>query len=508
PDEAEPAADEVAVAEKVEGEVVADGQQQQKADVNAETVDAKAEAENTESEAVSGAADVDAVKAEAEAEMEPEAVKAEVESVGVEAENVREDTAPALHKTDSTVRRRARPPPPPPAPAGSRARSVRQQSQASLRTTTTTAAAAVPAAVPAAGDAVVPLASEPEPPAPLPPAAGGDAEARVVPRGRRQASSGPVAITMHVSETLDFTFRHPHDAHGTSDVDFTSLVTGSITMRIAQAINPLELAPLRISVQAKNVQLVANPSVVVADGSLTTGLNDGCTWYRFVRPNLFAQGAADVPVFKYQVQGTDMHIMPMHIHQGNLCEANTCAIMLFCEPHPKGPFAGDTLVAPAVLLNIEGSKIAAQSSRPAAVWYGERNSVMWRLDDMLVPGDQEETRVQEAARSLTIKASGDGWPVPGPIALKFEAHATRLVDVAVAIARVSAGGAPVALVDSPKSHVVKSGKCVYVYENAPGVEEHGVGRGRDDGASSSATSEAEWSAAEDQSHQQLQQQPA
>ncbi|KAJ2783059.1 hypothetical protein GGI15_002713 [Coemansia interrupta] len=380
--------------------------------------------------------------------------------------------APVETPTDSSVRRRARPPPPPPAPAGSRARSIRQQSQASLATAT--------------ADAAVPSAAEPE-------ATAGDGEARAVPRGRRQASSGPVAIAMHVIETLDFNFRHPADD---SDIEFTSLVTGSISMRIAQAINPLELAPLRISVQdIAGVQLVANPAVVVADSSLTGGLNDGRTWYRFVRPNLFAQGGADVAVFKYQVAGSDQRVMPMHVHQGNVCSAGSAAIMLFCDPHASGAFGGDTLVGPAVLLNIEGGSIKTQSSRPAAVWYRERNSVLWRLDDMAVP--REESGVAEAACNLTVKASGDGWPVPGPIALKFEAHATRLVDVAVAIARVS-GGAPVHVVDSPSSHVVKSGKCVYVYENAPRVEEE------HDDAHSSATSEASWAAADDQGQQSAQ----
>ncbi|KAJ1720899.1 hypothetical protein LPJ53_004522 [Coemansia erecta] len=435
-------------------------------------VEAEAEAANPEEAAVE--AETEEVRLEEEAataeaaKPEEETAKPEAETAKLEAEPAGGSTAPALHKTDSSVRRRARPPPPPPAPAGSRARSIRQQSQASLATA-------------AGGDAAVPSAAEPEPAA-----APGDAEARVVPRGRRQASSGPVAIAMHVSETLDFTFRHPP---GDSDIEFTSLVTGSVSMRIAQAINPLELAPLRISVQSAGVQLVANPAVVVADGSLTGSLNDGRTWYRFVRPNLFAQGGADVAVFKYQMQGSDPRVMPMHVHQGNVCSANTCAIMLFCDPHAGGLFAGDTLLEPAVLLNIEGSEISAQSSRPAAVWYRERNSVLWRLDPMRVP--REEDKVPEASCTLTVKASGDGWPVPGPIALKFEAHATRLVDVAVTIARVSAG-APVHIVDSPESHVVKSGKCVYVYENAPRAVE--VEEVDDDDARSSATSEASWAA--------------
>ncbi|KAJ1824677.1 hypothetical protein LPJ56_002805, partial [Coemansia sp. RSA 2599] len=282
--------------------------------------------------------------------------------------------ASAQQKGDSSVRRRARPPPPPPGPPGARARSLRQQSQASLVT--------ADAAVPEQPQLAKPVSEAPQT---VPQAAEQDPEVRAVPRGRRLASSsGPLPISMHVFETLDFSFVHPYDG----DATISHIVTGEIRMHIGGAINPLELAPLRISVQRPTqgqVQLVANPGVVIPDASLTSSLADGREWFRFVRPNLFSQVGAsgiDVAVFKYQAQGSDdMRIMPMEVHQGNTCSAGNCGLMLFCEPNARGCFAGDTIVAPAVLLSIEG-RITSQSSRPAAIWYRERNSLLWRLDDM------------------------------------------------------------------------------------------------------------------------------
>ncbi|KAJ2238452.1 hypothetical protein H4R99_000046 [Coemansia sp. RSA 1722] len=419
--------------------------------VTAEPVDDSAEApEAAVADAVAAVEETvnDSVERASESASVPEPPVAAVEST---------NDVSAQQKNDSSVRRRARPPPPPPGPPGARARSLRQQSQASLAT--------VDAAVAEASQMVPQIVAEQ------------DSEVRAVPRGRRLASSsGPLPISMHVHETLDFSFVQ---SYSTETPSLNHMVTGEIRMHIGSAINPLELAPLRISVQRPTqdqVKLVANPGVVIPDASLTSSIADGREWFRFVRPNLFSQvetTGLDVAVFKYQAQGNeDKRVMPMEIHSGSTCSAGNCGLMLFCEPNARGYFAGDTIVAPAVLLSIDG-QITSQSSRPAAIWYRERNSMLWQLDDMTVPlagGTDKETEnaVLAVSKALALKAKGDGYPIPGSIALKFETRNTQIIDVPVTIGRVSAGSStPVTVIDGPSSHVVKSGKCTYLYINPP-----------------------------------------
>ncbi|KAJ2724069.1 hypothetical protein GGI07_002190 [Coemansia sp. Benny D115] len=414
------------------------------------------------------------------------------------------ETLPALHKTDSALRRRAPPPPP-----SVRSRSLRHQTLAASGEAAASAQAAASSETATAvqpRDGLDDAQVVPEVETAAENTADGEshqisrsaAPAPPAPRGRRQqqhgpmATAGPPAITMHVRETLDFTFER-HSADNDDDtldaadpVTINHIVTGEINMHIASAINPLELAPLRISVQRPNqvsgqLQLVANPSVVVADTSLTAALNDGREWFRFVRPNLFAQlsgdKGTDVVVFKYQATGAgNFSIMPMDVIAASTCEPGLCALMIFCEPRPSGVFSGDTILAPAVLLNIDG-QITSQVAKPAAMWYRERNALLWRLEDMKVPvpADTEEATkaaVHELSRTLAVKARGEGSPVPVSIALKFEARATRVVSVGVTIARVAAAGTAtsggsalhppvVPLIDSPASCTVRSGKCVY-----------------------------------------------
>ncbi|KAJ1898836.1 hypothetical protein LPJ66_002499 [Kickxella alabastrina] len=363
---------------------------------------------------------------------------------------------------DGLVRRRA--PPPPPA-VRARSSNRQQQSQAAL--------APVDAMVPEitkGDDAAVQLRDD----AMAVPLAGAEAEAEsthtvpAVPlRGRRMGSTaGPLAIAMHVHETLDFDYKQ--GAEGQSTI--SHLVTGEISMHIASAINPLELAPLRIGVQwpaHDKAQLVANPGVVVPDTSLTVALMDGREWFRFVRPNLFANvnsAGSDVAVFKYQAQGSgDQRVLPVDVSRTGSCEPGLCSLELQCAPNALGYFAGDTIVSPAVLLSIDG-QISSQESRPEAVWYHERNSILWRLDNVYVPqvvgGERVESRV------LMLEARGDGSPVPSTVALKFEARASRIVDVPIIIARVSGGiSAPAAVVHGPASRCVKSGKCIYTFTN-------------------------------------------
>ncbi|KAJ2334340.1 Suppressor of Profilin deletion, partial [Coemansia sp. RSA 2681] len=322
--------------------------------------------------------------------------------------------AKSLPKSEGSVRRRA-PPPPPLAPARSSSRSVKQTSQTSLLTTASaavpdsealgkvvdeaavtsehvppTAISAEQEASPAkTADCAVPDMARPK----------ADEEApQIVPssalpallsshRGRRVgASSGPLAVTIHVRETLDFDFKYLSG----SGPEIKHLVTGEVTMHIQSVINPLELAPLRICIQrTEATQWVANPAVVVLDASLTASKADGREWYRFVRPNLFAQvdaqTGADVAVFKYQARGSDDNrVMPVFVREVYTCSKGLCARMVFCEPNSDSHFAGDTVIDPAVLLNMVGT-VTSQSSRPTAIWYQERNCLLWRVGDMHVP---------------------------------------------------------------------------------------------------------------------------
>ncbi|KAJ2060361.1 hypothetical protein GGI17_003810 [Coemansia sp. S146] len=401
--------------------------------------------------------------------------------------------AKALAKSEGSVRRRA-PPPPPSAPPGSRARSVKQTSQTSMLTT---ASVVDPETIAVAVESTTSTDSSTEPDSKQQDSLSAKAASCAVPdiaklnddempqivpntvlpaslsshRGRRVgANSGPLAVTIHVRETLDFDYKYV-SIDGPS---INHLVTGEVTMHIQSIINPLELAPLRICIQrTEAAHWVANPTVVVLDASLTASKADGREWYRFVRPNLFAQvdaqTGADVAVFKYQVRGSeDMRVMPVFVREISNCSEGLCARMVFCEPNSEGYFAGDTVSEPAILLNMVGT-VASQSSRPTAIWYQERNCLLWRLGDMHVPlpDTMTEAEILTLSRSLAFKAQGDDQLQPGPIALKFEARCSRVLDAQISIVRVAAAGplAPVStVIAGPATRMVKSGKCTYFYD--------------------------------------------
>ncbi|KAJ2840636.1 hypothetical protein FBU31_000254 [Coemansia sp. 'formosensis'] len=144
--------------------------------------------------------------------------------------------------------------------------------------------------------------------------------------------------------------------------------------------------------------------------------------------------------------------------------------MVFCEPNSEGYFAGDTVTEPAILLNMVGT-VGSQSSRPTAIWYQERNCLLWRLGDMHVPlpDTMSEAEILTLSRSLAFKAKGDSQLLPGLIALKFEARSSRVLDAQISIVRVAAAGplAPAStVIAGPASRMVKSGKCTYFYEPA------------------------------------------
>ncbi|KAJ2332149.1 hypothetical protein GGI00_002920 [Coemansia sp. RSA 2681] len=70
------------------------------------------------------------------------------------------------------------------------------------------------------------------------------------------------------------------------------------------------------------------------------------------------------------------------------------------------------------------------------------------------------------SKTLAFKAQGDDQLMAGPIALKFEARGSRVLDAQISIVRVAAAGAQApasTVVAGPASHMVKSGKCTYFY---------------------------------------------
>ncbi|KAJ2793204.1 hypothetical protein H4R21_005986, partial [Coemansia helicoidea] len=242
-------------------------------------------------------------------------------------------------------------------------------------------------------------------------------------------------------------------------------VVGEIAMNIQGSVNPLELAPLRICVdRAKATQWVANPAVVVLDASLTATMGDGREWYRFVRPNLFAQaaGAQRVAVFKFECTGNGTRVLPMHIIVASTAGDDECGVMVFCEPNPQGCFGGSVVEEPAVLLGLTG-EVASQASRPTAVWFRERSSLLWNLDAMHVPSADQpsEAALRAAVQTLAVKAQGTGVQA-GTVALRFVARGARIVDIPLGIVRVASGPqAAQTLVDGPAAQVVRSGKCTY-----------------------------------------------
>ncbi|KAJ1992902.1 hypothetical protein GGI26_002943 [Coemansia sp. RSA 1358] len=354
-------------------------------------------------------------------------------------------------------------------------------------------------------------------------------------RGRRAAASGgPVPITMHARETLD------------ADVNWALeplplipyQVTGEVDMHIQNAINPLELAPLRICIKRaeKGMELVANPSVVVLDASFTASMNDGCEWYRFVRPNLFAQvkepEGISVAVFKYLFKTTsgEKRVLPVKIGAGCTKSNGACAVMIFCEPNISDIYAGGTIKDLAVLLNMSG-KITSQASRPTATWYQERNSLLWKLDDMYIssPEEMSEEEAMDLSRTLAVKVQGNGNTLPEVIAVKFEAQNSHIIDTAMRIVRVTAsnqqqtisGGISATVVHGLASSKVKSGKYIFklspstiisaegdgvdgAHGNAKATDEHNSATDNDDAAGPSSEEEEAWSDDEGDSHDKAQ----
>ncbi|KAJ1731103.1 hypothetical protein LPJ61_002696 [Coemansia biformis] len=283
-------------------------------------------------------------------------------------------------------------------------------------------------------------------------------------RGRRAgATSGPLTIAMEVQEVLDF--RSVLRGEAVEEVDYR--VTGEIAMHIQASINPLELAPLRICAQrAETTQWVANPAVVVLDASLTAAMDDGREWYRFVRPDLFAQatGAMRVPVFKFERTGrNDQRVVPVKIICATTRADDGCGLIIFCEPNTEGHFGGSTVEEPAVLLGLEGN-VTSQASRPTAVWFRERNSLLWKLDPMHVPRSKQavvEGEEQAQPQSLAVKVQGTNVQA-GALALKFVARNVRIVNIPLCIVRVTSGMQTTqTVVDGPSVQVVRSGKCTY-----------------------------------------------
>ncbi|KAI8322089.1 hypothetical protein GQ54DRAFT_163444 [Martensiomyces pterosporus] len=316
-------------------------------------------------------------------------------------------------------------------------------------------------------------------------------------RGRRVDTNGPLPVTMHVRETLDYDFNYIPVGR----VDFKHQVTGEVVLRVQNNIAPLELAPLRLCVKRpENAQLVANPAVVTLDTTITATTADGHEWYRFVRPNLFAQvqEAAAAAAQGGDAQGVTVVVFKYH--------NGVCGMMLFYEPNTTGFFAGDTIVAPAILLSLNG-KIISQASRPTGVWYKERNSLLWKLDDVEVPAampQPSESEILPLSKTLVVKVQAEGRPVPGPVALKFEARNSKLVDAQIKIVRVAAGAQSVStVVEGPVSTVVKSGKCIYNFkldDDELGVAgTHASAAPADGDAAAATTSTAAAAAAADES---------
>ncbi|KAJ2663876.1 Suppressor of Profilin deletion [Coemansia sp. RSA 1200] len=359
-------------------------------------------------------------------------------------------------------------------------------------------------------------------------------------RGRRAgASTRPMPITMAVREIIDYELvliPKPDDRAVTRGA---YQITGEVSMHIHDAINPLELAPLRVCIKkAENgMELVANPSVAVLDASFTATMADGRDWYRFVRPNLFAQvqgpEGTDVVVFKYVVKGVDeaMRFLPLAVTRVESYVDGLYGLMAFYEASPNSIFAGATLKELALMLSISG-KLELQASRPTANWYQEHNRLLWKLDDLRIPTaeDAAEDGSGALSKTLAIKARGEGPLSANAFALKYVAEGFKIVDTALCIARVSAGSnhqqsnpqAPVAVgggasalttvvIDGPASCTIKSGKVIYkLYPMPPepvqeaGMDDNDTNDKRDvpDGkssASSESSEEEEWASGENDS---------
>ncbi|KAJ2162982.1 hypothetical protein GGF46_000168 [Coemansia sp. RSA 552] len=397
-------------------------------------------------------------------------------------------------KSGGSVRRRARPPPPPP-PAtgaassvpGSRSRSLKRPSMGNLGSVEAGANAGDSTDAAALGSAKAVLHHRPS-------------------GGRRAVASGPVAIGLQVNEILDFTVEVSASDRGLPATKYQ--VTGEITVHIQKPINPLELAPLRIRMErpADNIKLMANPQVVVPDSSSSRDGDSG-EWFRFVRPDLFAQVGEEgerVTVFKYLKSGQDdLRVMPLFVRSVCTASEGMCAVMLFCEPNVEGRFAvaNNTVMVDdlAALLRFEG-QVDSQASRPTGIWFQGRNTLLWRLDPMPIPAPgMADSELLDLSRSLAIKATGSNELRAVELALRFVVRNTRIVDIPVSIVKVSSSGsAKAAVVGSLTECVVKSGKCIYTFlapnEGTPTGGEGAQNNGQ--GVESTSESEA-WSGDDD-----------
>ncbi|KAJ2503136.1 hypothetical protein GGH96_000579 [Coemansia sp. RSA 1972] len=358
------------------------------------------------------------------ADAEPEESKSEPEESKSEKSKAEEEVQ---LKTEGTVRRRAPPPPPPSVQAASIGRSVQRTSSGSLRN----------------GQVADDTKQQTEDTT-------DEGQKTGSYRGRRGGSNGPLGISMHAIETLDFSVQ----SQGDYMPELRHKVTGSVELYIREPIEALDLAPLRITVRRPiDAQWVANPSVVVLD---TTSEGER---YRFVRPDLFAHSSdTRVTVFKYQTEGSNNpRVLPLVVREACTKTDDSCALMLFVEPNVDGVFGGSQVEKPAVLVSVDGT-MTTQASRPSATWFKERNTLLWNLDSIRVPerntlGDDE---VAKLGTALVAKMGGRVRPVS--LALRFEAQA-QIVDFDVQVGRVAGQ----TVVEKVESRVVKSGKCVYVF---------------------------------------------
>ncbi|KAJ2851667.1 hypothetical protein GGI22_005247, partial [Coemansia erecta] len=275
-----------------------------------------------------------------------------------------------IQKGEVPGRRRAPPPPPPPL------QSVQQQISLSPAPSAPAEAKAAPS--PAENETPEQLQQQQL------------TSSKSVHRGRRAGvSTRPLPISMNVREIIDYEFAIVSKPGVGDALQFTYQVTGEVSMHIQDAINPLELAPLRVCIKRAEdgMELVANPSVAVLDTSFTATMADGRDWYRFVRPNLFAQVTGpkgiEVVVFKYMVKGADEHFrnMPLIVRQVESHTDGVYGLLVFYEPNTKGVFAGSTISELALMLSMSG-KLTLDASRPAASWYQQHNRLLWTLDDV------------------------------------------------------------------------------------------------------------------------------
>ncbi|KAJ2551220.1 hypothetical protein EV175_003774 [Coemansia sp. RSA 1933] len=309
-------------------------------------------------------------------------------------------------------------------------------------------------------------------------------------RGRRAGvSTGPPPISMNVREIIDYEVAIVHKPGVGDALQCIYQATGEVSMHIQDAINPLELAPLRVGIKRAEdgMDLVANPSVAVLDTSFTATVADGRDWYRFVRPNLFAQvkgpEGTDVVVFKYMMKGVSgsLHNVPIVVRQAESHTDGVYGMLAFYEPNVNSKFAGSTVSELALMLSMSGN-LTLEASRPTASWYQEHNRLLWKLGDLSVPSADQAESIDSSilSHTLAMKARGDGSLMVDSIALRFVVHGSKIVDTALCIARVAAAASTshqpnqqaavgssgssmpaTVVIDGPASFTIRSGKCIY-----------------------------------------------